>query len=113
MLLGAYRFLILPPQGQHQRRIGIRCGSGLAHVSLKGAKDIIRKNGLGHKRLHQSLESRLPCFPVWLNPSFVPTIDVRMGHFMHIRDQKSVRIQICVNGNLCFPVGESAKITQP
>ncbi|GAB3502841.1 hypothetical protein GCM10027341_31180 [Spirosoma knui] len=48
-----------------------------------------------------------------LYPSLAPPIDVRMGNFMDIRNEKRVWIQIGINGDLCQTAGQSAEIAQP
>jgi len=63
--------------------------------------------------LHESLKRRLPGFTVWLNTPFIPEINIGMSHFMNVRNQKSVWIEVGIYRNLKLVIRQYSKIAEP
>jgi hypothetical protein len=67
--------------------------------------------------LHEPLKSQLPSFAVGFQRTVFPlqailSMHVGMGHFVYIRYQKSIRVQIGIDGDFGLPVRQYTEIAK-
>lgn len=75
------------------------------------------KHGFGKQRLHELLKGQLPGFTVRLKGAISPlhtvlSMDIGMGYFVYIRYQKSIRVQVGINGDFSLSVRQHPEIAK-
>ena len=74
-------------------------------VSLKGGKDLERKDLRVEEFLHELTKVVFPLFAMGQYPVAVFVVGDQVSHLMHQGDEKSVFVEVMVNGNEVVQAG--------